>query len=401
MWLTANLQHCRWHQVATPVSDFVYPAVAAGQTHYDDFLVGTVPSERHEAPVAQVSVCDLAIMDQLHRTIMGPGVRLLKVFCRDECKVAVRNGKGQVYRLLDETTEAERACWLPGKEKSERVSDGERKIKRSVRCDWIQGSADQLSIILCLTEDGESAVRQHVPVGVPHGVVALVRLRDSLSHPDLAALLQPSPAGSTGLRVGAVPKHHWHGLCWSPTRKKLQQGSTFRKVLFQVFPVVPLMWYYAICSSTRQTNQCKVHIIWSQSRLKYLKLSTGASHTWIQMRVWYYTVPHRSPSPLSGLTSCLWSVQTVGLWPAATKSRGFRFSNAVQEMNKWAKKQDKQVENFTHWGVFQQNTLRFARVRCKHHCSGRGIHRQTKLLSSAHFFSLTCPSENVGTQAFR
>lgn len=71
--------------------------MTAGQTHYDDFLVGTIPSERNEAPVAQVTVCDLAIMDQLHRTIMGPGVRLLMVFCREEGKVAVRNGKGQVY----------------------------------------------------------------------------------------------------------------------------------------------------------------------------------------------------------------------------------------------------------------------------------------------------------------
>lgn len=122
-----------------------------------------------------------------------------------------------------------------------RVSDGDRKINISIRCDWILQSADQLSIIFCLTEDGESAVRQHIPVGVPHDVVALVRLRDSLSHPDLPALLQPSPAVISDLRVGAVPKQDWHGLCWSTKGRKLQQGSIFRNVLLKVFPVVPLV----------------------------------------------------------------------------------------------------------------------------------------------------------------
>lgn len=181
--------------------------MTAFQTHYDDFLVGTVPPERNEAPVPQVTVCYVAIMDQLRRTIMGLGVRLVIVFW-DECKVAVRNRKGQVYRLLGETTETERVRWLQGNEQSERVSDGERKINISIRCEWMLRSADQLSIIFCLTEDGEVAARQHISFGIPHGVVALVRLRDSLSHPDLPALLQPSPASITDLGVGAVPKHH-------------------------------------------------------------------------------------------------------------------------------------------------------------------------------------------------
>lgn len=77
-----------------------------GKAHYDNFLFGTVASERNEAPVAEVTVRYLAFVDQLRKTIMGPGVRVVKggflrVLCRDEHKVAMRNRKGDVYGLLD------------------------------------------------------------------------------------------------------------------------------------------------------------------------------------------------------------------------------------------------------------------------------------------------------------
>lgn len=104
--LTADLQHCVWHQVAIFVPDFIYAAVPSGQTHNDNFLLGTIHPKRNEALVAQVTVCYLALADQLHRTIIGPGVRLVKggrlrVLSGDENKVAVRNRKGQAHGLLE------------------------------------------------------------------------------------------------------------------------------------------------------------------------------------------------------------------------------------------------------------------------------------------------------------
>lgn len=172
------------------------------------------------------------------------------------------------------------------------------------------GSASQLSIIFCLTADSESAVRQHISIDVPHGVVALVHLRDSLSHPDLPTLLQPSSASITSLSVCSVPKHNWHGLCWSTKGRKLQQGSIFRNILLKVFPVVPLVWCYAIWSSTKHRRISAMLLKYDHKSvgLKYLEPSAGVSRMWIPITVWYYKVPDRSPSPLSGLTSDLWSV---------------------------------------------------------------------------------------------
>lgn len=174
----------------------------------------------------------------------------------------------------------------------------------------VNGSCNQLSIIFRLTADSQSALWQHIPVDVFHCVVALVSLRDSLSHPDLPALLQPPSAGVAGLGVCSFPKHNWHGLCWSTTGRKLQQWSIFRNVLLKGFPIVPLVWCYAICSSIKHRHISAKLIKYYHELvgLKYLKLSTGPSHMWIQMTVWYYNVPDRSPSPLSGLASYLWSV---------------------------------------------------------------------------------------------
>lgn len=213
-------------------------------------------------------------MDQLHSTRTERGLGLVRVLCGDECKDAVRNGKGQVYRLPDQTVEMERVRWLQGDEQRERESVRWRekdKPKFNRSC-----SVDQLGIVFCLTEDAESAVRQHVPAGVPHDVVALVCLRDSLGHPELPALLQPTPAGMGDLQVGAVPKHDWHGLFWSSTGRKLQQGSIFRNVLLKVFPVVPLERYYAIWSNIKDRRiSAKLLKYYDKSvRLEYLKLST-------------------------------------------------------------------------------------------------------------------------------
>lgn len=112
-----------------------------GQTHNDNFLGGTIHSKRNEALVAQVTVCYLAPVDQLHRTIIRPGVVLVKggflrVLSRNESKVAVRNRKGQANGLLAKTSEVERMGWLQDHEQSKRVSDGKREINISIRCEW-------------------------------------------------------------------------------------------------------------------------------------------------------------------------------------------------------------------------------------------------------------------------
>lgn len=101
--------------------------MTAFQTRDNDFPVEAIPSDRNEVPEAHVTVCYLAIMDQLRRTILGHGVELVVVICRNECKNGVRNGKGQVYRFLNGTTETERVCWLQGNEQREGECQMERK----------------------------------------------------------------------------------------------------------------------------------------------------------------------------------------------------------------------------------------------------------------------------------
>lgn len=96
--------------------------------------------------------------------------------------------------------------------------------------------------------DSEGAAGHHLPRVVPHGVIALVRLRHPLGHPDLPAAQQPSPASIAGLGVRPVPEHNWHGLRWSSARGKLQLGAIFRDVVLEVLPVVPVVGLNAFWS---------------------------------------------------------------------------------------------------------------------------------------------------------
>lgn len=76
---------------------------------------------------------------------------------------------------------------------------------------------------------------------VLQGVVALVRLRHLLSHPHLAAPLQPTAADVAGLNVRQVPQHDGHGLPGGAARGKFQQGAIFRDVVLKVFAVVSVV----------------------------------------------------------------------------------------------------------------------------------------------------------------
>lgn len=92
-----------------------------------------------------------------------------------------------------------------------------------------------------LTTDSEGAAGHDLPPAISHGVVALVRLRHSLGHPDPPSPQQPPPAHIAGLGVRPVPQDDWHSLRWSTPGSKLQQGAIFRDAVLKVLPVVSVV----------------------------------------------------------------------------------------------------------------------------------------------------------------
>lgn len=116
----------------------------------------------------------------------------------------------------------------------ERVTDKKRRMKQK-RHSVVKTNCLPLK---ALTTNREGAPRQHVPVHVHYGVVALVRLGDSLCHPGLPPAQQPPPTHVARFRVGSVPQNDGHGLGRGASRRKLQQGSIFRNAVFEALSVV-------------------------------------------------------------------------------------------------------------------------------------------------------------------
>lgn len=116
--------------------------------------------------------------------------------------------------------------------------------KQEKRCySWHSSRTEQTlnSSSLSLTADCEGATRQHLPLVVLQGVVALVRLRHPLGHPHLATPLQSTATHVAGLSVRPVPQHNRHGLRGGAAGGKFQQGAIFRDMVRKVFTVVSVV----------------------------------------------------------------------------------------------------------------------------------------------------------------
>lgn len=101
-----------------------------------------------------------------------------------------------------------------------------------------------------LTADSEGAAGQDLPTVVSHRVVALVRLRHPLGHPDLPTLQQPPPAHVVCLSVRSVPQHDRRGRRQGTTGRKLQQGAIIRDAVLKVFAIVSVVGLNAFWGRT-------------------------------------------------------------------------------------------------------------------------------------------------------
>lgn len=92
-----------------------------------------------------------------------------------------------------------------------------------------------------LTADSEGAAGQDLATVVSHCVVALVRLRHPLSHPDFPAPQKPPPAHVACLGVRSVPQHDCRGHWQDTSGRKLQQGAVIRDAVLKVFTIVSVV----------------------------------------------------------------------------------------------------------------------------------------------------------------
>lgn len=130
----------------------------------------------------------------------------------------------------------------------EKSSGGEaKKNKKQFKKKMLQLTKRQnwedleLIILSVLTADCEGATRQHFPLVVLQGVVALVCLCHLLGHPHLAAPLQSTATDVAGLSVRPVPQHNRHRHQWGTAGGKFQQGAIFRDMVLKVFTIVSVV----------------------------------------------------------------------------------------------------------------------------------------------------------------